>query len=107
MLLPDQRAARGIECIDIVGGTRKYGQRFGAARRIHAGDNDRLAKRLHPHRLVVGLQLPKQADVLGVVDGDFGFVPLPTVALLVETASRPFGGAGGLGMSLKLGRGQQ
>ena len=76
------------------------------ASRIHAGHDERLAERLHPHRLVIGLQLPKQADVLGVIDGNSGFVSLPPVALVVETAGWPLGSAGGLGVGLKLGRGQ-
>ena len=106
MLLPDQRPARGIDCIHVVGGAGQNGQRFGPAGRIHASHDERLAKRLHPHRLVISLQLPKQADVLGVVDGNFAFVSLPPVALLVETASRPFRSAGGLGVGLKRDRGQ-
>ncbi len=62
---------------------------FTPAGGVHAGDDQRLAKGLHAHRLVVGLQLPKQADVLRVVDGEFGFVSLPAVALLIEAAGWP------------------
>ena len=104
--MPDQRATRRIDRVDVIGGAGQNCQRFDPTGRIHAGHDDRFAERLHPHRLVIGLQLPKQADVLGVVDGNFAFVSLPPVALVVETASWPFGSAGGLGVGLKLGRGQ-
>ena len=86
----------GIDCVDVIGAAGQNCQRFDAAGRLHAGNNERLAKRLHPHRLVIGLQLPKQPDVLGVVDGEFGFVSLPRVALLVEAAGWPLRSRGGL-----------
>ena len=79
----------GINCIDVIRAAGHDGQRLDAGGRLDAGNNKGLAERLHPHGLVIGLQLPEQLDILGVIDGKFGFASLPGVALLVETAGWP------------------